>query len=349
MLHFAFCNSMRSLIFRGLLICVSLHWAACVAVSVHAQDLPAFKLRLDKDAFSEPFSGDLFVAFSRAGEPREFMHQWFGAPPLLRFDVSDVALDHQVTLSMEDAAARFPADWSEVIGKEWNVQAVARVNKVSRMAGRGAGDVYGTVVSVQLEGGDAVELELNHVVAAEGFEETERIRLFTMESPSLSEFFGFSYQIQAGVMLPEVYDPDKTYPVVYDITGFGGTHQNIHRKLSRMAEDSYLNQCIVVIPDPSNRYGHSVFCNSRSIGPWGDALVRDMIPQLEEKFGGAGPEHRYVTGVSSGGWSCLYLQITYPTGVCWLLEPCSGSYRLPRFSTDQSLRASAWRQISEYV
>ena len=37
------------------------------------------------------------------------------------------------------------------------------------------------------------------------------------------------------------------------------------------------------------------------------ALVRELIPALEAEFGGAGPEHRYVTGVSSGGWSSFWV------------------------------------------
>ena len=150
------------------------------------------------------------------------------------------------------------------------------------------------------------------------------LRLMAIESESLSEFFGFRHQIRAGILLPRDYDANAKYPVVYDITGFGGTHQSIHRKLERISADSYLQQCIVVVPDPSNRYGHSVFCNSRSIGPWGDALVRELIPQLEERYGGAGADHRYVTGASSGGWSCLYLQVAYPKEFAGLIyrEAC---------------------------
>lgn len=308
----------RSLKALAYLICL----IAFFASSIQAQESTSFKLHFGENAFSKPFSGDVFIAFSNRGEPRESMHQWFGAPPLARFTVSDVAPGEHVTLNLADAEARHPLDWSDVVDKEWKVQAVVRVNPITREAGSGEGDVYSNVVSVQLKDDETPELELNQLVVAESFKETDRIRLFAMKSPSLTKFFGFDYQIQAGVMLPKEYDPNKKYPVVYDITGFGGTHQNIHQ-MTRLPDDNYLNQCIVVIPDPSNRYGHSVFCNSRSIGPWGDALVKDLIPELEEKFGGAGAQHRYVTGVSSGGWSCLYLQVTYPTEFagCWSHVP----------------------------
>ena len=300
------------------LICL----VAFLGSNTQAQESASFKLKFDEQAFSKPFSGDLFVAFSKQGEPRQAMHRWFGAPPLARFKVSNVAPGKTVTLNLADAKARFPLDWSKVMGKEWKLQAVARVSPTAREAGRGKGDVYSNVVSAELGGKEDIAMDLNQVVVDKQFKETDRIRLFAIESPSLTKFHGFSYPIQAGVMLPKDHDPQKKYPVVIDITGFGGTHESIRRKLN-LPKNSYLHNCIVVVPDPSNRYGHSVFCNSPSIGPWGDALVRELIPQLEKKFGGAGAAHRYVTGVSSGGWSCLYLQITYPKEFagCWSHVP----------------------------
>lgn len=303
---------------KACLLCFLAFATTCLS----AQDSTSFKLRFSENAFSKPFSGDVFVAFSQRGEPRESMHQWFGAPPLARFSVNNVSPGEQVTFTLADAAARYPSDWNDVVNKQWKIQAVARVNQTARMAGRGVGDVYSNVVTGKFDN-ESFELDLDQVVSAKPFKESDRIRLFTMESPSLSKFFGFGYQIRAGVMLPKDYDANKKYPVVYDVPGFGGTHEGISRKLARLPSDSYLQECIVVIPDPSNRFGHSVFCNSRSIGPWGDALVRELIPQLEAKYGGAGAEHRYVTGVSSGGWSCLYLQVTYPTEFagCWSHVP----------------------------
>ena len=291
--------------------------------NVHAQESASFELHFDENAFSKPFSGDVLIAFSQRGEPRTSMHQWFGAPPIARFKVNNVAPGTDVTLQLKNAEARYPLDWSDVVDKQWNMQAVVRVNPIARNAGRGDGDVYSNVVNAAFENNGNFAFKLNQQVTVEPFQESDRVRLFAMESPSLSKFFGFRYQVKAGVLLPKDHDPKKKYPVVYDIPGFGGTHQGIHRKLARLQDDSYLHQCIVVVPDPSNRYGHSVFCNSRSIGPWGDALVRDLIPELEAKYGGAGASHRYVTGVSSGGWSCLYLQVTYPKQFagCWSHVP----------------------------
>lgn len=288
------------------------------------QNAPSFDVHLAEAAFAEPFSGDIFVAFSEEGEPRNAMRGWLGTPPLMRFHVENVAPGGSVRLSPENAAARRPSRWNEVIGKPWRIQAIARVNPVNRVAGTGEGDVYGDAVQIDYApDASAIELRLDHVVEAQPFKQTERIRLFSFASPSLSKFHGLPYTLNAGLMLPRNYEPDVTYPVVYSVTGFGGTHHGIHRWARRVPEGSPLDECIIVIPDASNLYGHSVFCDSDSIGPWGEALVHELIPELEEEFGGAGKDHRYVTGVSSGGWSSLWLQVAYPEEFagCWSHVP----------------------------
>ncbi len=285
----------------------------------------AFEIYFDKAVFEQPFSGDVFVAFAASGEPRRAMHGWFGAPPVMRFTVEGAQPESGLTLSIEDAVAHSPADWTTVEPKVWRVQAVARRSRTGRQAGLGEGDVYSPMAEVTYDPGSkaTVRLELSEVVAAERMAETERLRVFEFVSPALSEFHGFVYTLRAGVLLPRTYGEEEAYPVVYVVTGFGGTYEDIRGWEARIAPGSPLDGCILVVPDASNRYGHSVFCDSASIGPWGHALVDEFIPALEAEFGGAGAEHRYVTGVSSGGWSSFWLQVTYPEAFagCWSHVP----------------------------
>ena len=292
------------------------------------QEVGVFEVRFGESAFPEPFSGDLLVAFAPAGgtaEPRSAMHSWFRAVPVMRFSVEGVAGGESVTVRLADAAAAYPVDLGQAEPAEWRVQAVARCSRTGRVAGMDAGDVYSEAPTV-LFAPDAegrVELTLASVVPAPEFRQTERVRLFELVSPSLSEFHGFDYPLRAGVLLPTDYGEADTYPVVYSVTGFGGTYESIQRWQGVVAPGSTLDRCIVVVPDATNRYGHSVFCDSASIGPWGRALVEELIPALEAEFGGAGAEHRYVTGVSSGGWSSLWLQVAYPEAFagCWSHVP----------------------------
>ena len=298
---------------------------ALPAPSAFGQTAGVFEIQLDDAAFASPFTGEVFVAFAESGEPRRRMHSWFGAPPVLRFELEEAVGGATFTLSHGDAAAFHPVDWARVEAKEWNLQAVARVSPTGRQAGLGEGDVYSDVVRVSYDpdSQETVTLRLANVVGPPEFRESDRIRLFEFESPSLSKFHGFDYTMRAGVLLPRTYGDRDAYPVVYSVTGFGGDHENIRGWARRIPEGSSLDQCIVVVPDASNRFGHSVFCDSTSIGPWGEALVRELIPALEAEFGGAGAEHRYVTGVSSGGWSSFWLQVAYPDEFagCWSHVP----------------------------
>jgi hypothetical protein len=306
------------------------------------QEVGRFDVRFDAALFPEGFTGDLFVAFSERGEPRQAMHGWFGAPPVMRFTVEGVAAGGALALDHAEAAAQVPLDWagfdfsgaaeaaaradrgSDADGeaapaepKTWRVQAIARRSRTGREAGLDAGDVHSAVAElVYRPGADGVAtLTLDTLVEERPFRETERVKLFEFESPALTAFHGFPYVMRAGVLLPRDWRAGETYPVVYSVTGFGGTANEIHAFAPGRREraPTVLDRCIVVVPDASNRWGHSVFCDSASIGPWGQALVHELIPALEARFGGAGAEHRYVTGVSSGGWSSLWLQVAYPT------------------------------------
>jgi S-formylglutathione hydrolase FrmB len=79
-----------------------------------------------------------------------------------------------------------------------------------------------------------------------------------------------------------------------------------------------------IVLDPELPLGHHGFADSANNGPVGEALVKELIPHIESRFRlVARPEARLVTGHSSGGWSSLWLQLTYPDvfGGCWSSAP----------------------------
>lgn len=285
------------------------------------------QVAFDALAFGDaPYSGPVFLAFSPGTEPVADMHRWFGAPPVLRWDVADVAPGSTLELAFQEADGQHPAhwgayDWSAT--DRWRLQLVARTSPTGRQAGLSEGDITSQVHHVHYAAAPVrFGMRLDQTVREEAFEESERLRLFEHRSALLSDFHGFDYVLRAGVLLPVDHDPERRYPVLWSVTGFGGTHRSI-AGWERRATGTFLDQCIVVVPDASNRYGHSVFCNSPSIGPWGDALVHELAPALEAEYGGAGAEQRHVTGGSSGGWSSLWLQVAYPEhfAACWSHVP----------------------------
>ncbi|MFI4853426.1 MAG: alpha/beta hydrolase-fold protein, partial [Phycisphaerales bacterium JB065] len=231
-----------------------------------------------------------------------------------------------------------PVTTDELEPGEWSAQAVLRINPDSPKAGTGAGDRYSAVTTISVprdeaarEAMEAVRLVPSEVVQEAAFNESPRVRLLEFRSELLSAFHGRDYMVRAGIVVPEGFDErsdDARYPVVVDIPGFGGTHRGAAR-MGRMIDRVYDGDILWVVPDPSCFRGHSVFADSATNGPWGAMLVEEMMPRIDEEFGGAGPEHRYATGVSSGGWSSLWLQVTYPDQFagCWSHVPDPVDFR----------------------
>src|SRR5205814_2113408 len=122
----------------------------------------------------------------------------------------------------------------------------------------------------------------------------------------------------------------RQYPVVYEIPGFSGDHRGALRATTRNPTDVDGIEMIHVVLDPTCRLGHHVFADSANNGPCGRALIEELIPFIETKFRGLGvPAARFVTGHSSGGWSSLWLQVTYPDffGGVWSTAPDPVDFR----------------------
>jgi hypothetical protein len=139
--------------------------------------------------------------------------------------------------------------------------------------------------------------------------------------------------MKAGVILPPSFtkEPERKYPVVYEIPGFGGD-----ASFARMMAGSRPGvlaggvEVVWVVLDANCRLGHHVFADSANNGPVGQALIEELIPYIEGKFRIVGePSKRLVTGHSSGGWSSLWLQVTYPEvfGGCWSTSPDPVDFR----------------------
>ncbi len=287
----------------------------------------------------EAYTGRVYVALAPVGargEPRQAMHSWFSPPPVFAVDVEGVKPGDVVVI--DESAMGHPVTTDKLEPGEWSAQAVLRISLDSPKAGTGAGDRYSAVTTITVpedaaarEAMEPVRLVPSEVVEETPFVESPRVRLLEFRSELLSEFHGRDYMVRAGIVVPQGFDEreaDARYPVVVDIPGFGGTHRGAAR-MGRMIDRVYDGDLLWVVPDPSCYRGHSVFADSATNGPWGAMLVEEMMPRIDEEFGGAGPEHRYATGVSSGGWSSLWLQVTYPDQFagCWSHVPDPVDFR----------------------
>lgn len=291
-----------------------------------AEPAPAGSFRVTFDAALQPtpYSGRVYVALSTHAQPplRTRAFNWYQPLQVFAVDVKDLAPGGSVEVGA--AALAYPKSMAEAAQGALYVQAFARRSLDSPDPGQGVGDLYSDVVQVtfrQPEPGVA-NLTLNKQVTPTPFPTTERVKEFTLASAKLTAFHGRPITLRAGVILPKGYDPaaKASYPVLYFVTGFGSDHTWARQLAGIVRAQPLADNVILVVPDASNYNGHSVFADSANNGPWGAALMDELIPALEKEFRGNGK--RYVSGVSSGGWSSLWLQVTYPDSFHGVWSQC---------------------------
>lgn len=176
---------------------------------------------------------------------------------------------------------------------------------------------------------NTVEIVLSHAFPVRGFLQNDSIREITVASPLLSRFRKMPVEMKAAVVLPAGFqkEPDRIYPVVYIIPGWGGTH---HQALAAGARKAYgigtgTDKIYVFLnPESQTPFGLHGFVDSRVNGPWGKALIEELMPFVQKNFrGSADPRLNFLTGQSTGGYSVVWLALNYPGmfGGAWSTSP----------------------------
>lgn len=152
-------------------------------------------------------------------------------------------------------------------------------------------------------------------------------------SESLTAFWGREMSVRGAVALPIDRKPGEHLPVCYSIHGFGGNLAGCSRRareaLASMQTGSLPRMAYVYL-EAQFSLGHHEFADSVNNGPWGKALTTEFVPALEKQYEiGGDANARFLTGHSSGGWSSLWLQVTYPElfGGTWSTAPDSVDFR----------------------
>jgi S-formylglutathione hydrolase FrmB len=301
-----------------------------LAVPARAAEPLAFQLTFDKAACAEPFTGRVYVTFrpNNPASPPTGLN-WFRPEPGLALDVKDWKPGTPITLGAK--ALAFPAPLADLKPGKYHVCAVMDRDLGGIDFLSSPGNVHSKTVQLELDPakGGTVELKLDQVAKGREFKETDTVKLFEIESQLLTKFHGKPMALRAGVVLPPSFgkEPERKYPVVYEVTGFGGNHFAAINSAARKAWDLNGTEALWVVLDANCRLGHHVFADSANNGPVGTALVTELIPALEKQFRGNGK--RATCGHSSGGWSSLWLQVTYADTFagCWSTAPDPVDFR----------------------
>ncbi len=254
---------------------------------------------------------------------------YFVPQPLAAVDVTGMKEDSEVVV--DGSALAWPVSFNDLDG-EFRVQAVYRRNREAR-GHLAEGNLYSSVRSIELaaDSVDSIAIELTRVMQDKPVPTAPNMKQVEIKSTLLSASAGRDVMMRAGVVFPKEYDnlnaKRRFWPTIYVVPGFGADHREAENYASMMATpgtELLAPQAVYVVLDPNSPLGHHGFVNSLNHGLRGDALVRELIPALEERFRLiAKPEARIITGHSSGGWASLWLGLRHPEtfGACFASAP----------------------------
>lgn len=311
---------------------------AVVSIQAATEERLKFRIQLTTTAASGS-SGRLLVFMTNRTKPLplvapdlfDLRNTWVSA-----IEVTNMSLHKVIEFDPDQQA--FPTIFSTAPTGDYQIMALLDTNHSYTYAGMGAGDIHSQVIRMSALNpamAKPIDLTLDTLVPENTTEETKSIKLINFESPALSAFMGRTVTMNAAIALPPSYNKsaDTHYPVAYIVHGFGGSHLNAFyvwpEYYKKMAEGA-MPEMIFVFLNGSCPLGHHEFADSVNNGPWGHALVSELIPYLESKFPmDSKPSGRLLNGHSSGGWSTLWLQINYPDffGGTWSTAPDPVDFR----------------------
>ena len=318
---------------------LAVQYSAMVAVAIVlsgsaiARAAVEFEVTLDPAVAQQPVSGRLYVFLSQHPfqEPRDGPN-WFAPEPFFGIDVKD--FQPGTTRRVDDAAAGFPNRLSKLAPGKYRAQALLGHNPDLASQGRAPGNAYSRVIEVDVSAGpvQTVALSFDRIVPPKKFPDVEWVKQVSVSSQLLGNFFKREVLQEASVTLPAGYDehPERRYPVIYEVTGFGGSHWDALRQKAPPQAAEGETDFIVVLLDAQCDWGHHVYADSATNGPRGRALVEELIPEIDRRFRTvAAPAGRLLAGHSSGGWSSLWLQVSHPDffGGVWSSSPDPVDFR----------------------
>ncbi|MDQ1693577.1 MAG: hypothetical protein QOH85_1112 [Acidobacteriaceae bacterium] len=254
-------------------------------------------------------------------------------------EIHDASPGSAIEVELDNKA--FPAAFADLPRGDYELQAVLDTNHSYNYSGRGPQDWQSEVVTSkawQPGGGEEPVLTLSQHPDVRRGERIAKARSeakpgvaekVEFESPMLTKFWGRPTYIRAWVILPPRYDAtaNTTYPAMYWTHGFGGDLDYALVQGLSIRQGMVEHKAppmILVMLDESCPEGTHEFADSVNNGPWGAALTKEFIPQLETKYRlDRRRRARLLNGHSSGGWATLQLEVNYPQifGGTWSTSP----------------------------
>jgi hypothetical protein len=148
-----------------------------------------------------------------------------------------------------------------------------------------------------------------HVLLPEGFDTHPEARY-----PLVINHGHFPADI--GGFRPEPPDPNlkPDFSARFNLAGYNRIQQEqAHQFYKDWTGPGFPRVLLVEIQHPTPYYDDSYAVNSANNGPYGDAIMRELVPEIERRFRGIGQGYaRFTYGGSTGGWEAMAVQMFYP-------------------------------------
>jgi Putative esterase len=201
------------------------------------------------------------------------------------------------------------------------------------------------------------ELDWRTITQPASVEDSKWEKHVRMHSELLSKFWGRPTDISAVVLVPDGWDehPDAHYPVLISEDHY---HRHYFPSFRSTPPDSKavdrekstqeggwnlfqawtsgrLPRVLIVMPQHPNPYFDDAYAvNSANLGPYGDAIMHELLPMIEKKFHGLGQGWaRAVFGGSTGGWEALGAQVFYPDEINGVWAACPDPINFQAYGT----------------
>lgn len=324
---------------------------------------PNFQIKFDSDAHQEPITGRVFLILSKkdSPEPRIQAGSWRTSETLLfAIDVDQWQPGQAKTI--DSTTLGYPLkSMAEIPPGDYYAQGLVNVyTRFPRSDGhtiwahmdqwegqkfnQSPGNLFSDAAKVHFDpkSRESFNLRLGHVIPpVKVAADTAYVKRVKIQSKLLTEFWGHPFYLGATVLLPKDYDkhPEQRYPVIYIQSHFGlnapygftetppnngGRGQAGYEFAKAWLSDDFPRMIAVTFQHPTPYFDDSYAMNSVNNGPFGDALLKELIPYLEQHFRiSTEPYARVLTGGSTGGWESLALEVHHPDffGGTWTFYP----------------------------
>ncbi|MBW8894692.1 MAG: hypothetical protein JF613_00685 [Acidobacteria bacterium] len=323
-------------------VLLSLALASFLARATAAQqpraDSPQIEIVFSRQARPEPVTGMVYVAISRDNRPSPIDETSPTGVPLFSRFVEGLAPDTPASITADDRGHPIRSLRDLPAGEYWMQPFVNVYTRFPRADGhtiwlhndqwegqdwkKSPGNLVGDPVRITFDPKAAAPIRLvaNTVIPPiQVPADTTMVKRIKFQSAILSKWWGQPIYLGATVLLPKGYDthPNVRYPVNYMQDHFSlaapggfGRGGDFDRLWLAYTTPRFL---AVTLQHPSPYYDDSYGVDSENNGPYGEAIIKELIPAVEEKFRAIRePWARMLSGGSTGGWIAFAHQVLYP-------------------------------------